>query len=55
METVHRTYRFELGPGQKQKELLDKHFDCVPLIFNCFLDKRKKQYQVNKKSDNCYS
>lgn len=55
MKTIYKTYRFELRPDQKQKELLNKHFGCTRWVFNHFLNERKVQYQANKKSDNYYS
>lgn len=55
MKTIHRTYRFELRPTQKQKVLLDKHFGCVRFVYNHFLNERKEQYQADKKSDNYYA
>lgn len=55
VKTIHRTYRFELRPTQKQKVLLDKHFGCVRYVYNYFLNERKEQYQSNKKSDNYYA
>ena len=39
-------------PNQEQKTLLDKHFGCILYVFNHFLNERKEQYQVDKKSDN---
>jgi putative transposase len=55
MKTIFRTYQFELQPTQEQKTLLDKHFGCIRYVFNHFLNERKEQYQVSKKSDNYYS
>ena len=55
MKTIFRTYQFELQPTQEQKTLLDKHFGCVRYVFNHFLNERKEQYQVDKKSDNYYA
>ena len=52
MKKIHRTYRFELRPKQEQKVLLGKHFGCVRWVYNHFLNERKEQYQLNKKSDN---
>ena len=54
MKTIFRTYQFELQPTQEQKVLLDKHFGCVRFVFNHFLNERKEQYQVDKKSDTYY-
>ncbi len=55
MKTIFRTYQFELQPNQEQKTLLDKHFGCIRYVFNHFLNERKEQYQVDKKSDNYYA
>jgi putative transposase len=54
MNTIFRTYKFELQPTQEQKVLLDKHFGCVRYVYNHFLNERKEQYQENNKSDNYY-
>ena len=55
MKMIHRTYQFELTPTQEQKTLLDKHFGCIRYVYNHFLNERKEQYQVDKKSDNYYA
>ena len=55
MKTIFRTYQFELQPTQEQKTLLDKHFGCIRYVYNYFLNQRKEQYQVDKKSDNYYA
>ena len=55
MKTIFRTYQFELMPNQEQKTLLDKHFGCIRFVYNHFLNERKEQYQVDKKSDNYYA
>ena len=55
MKTILRTYRFELHPTQEQKTLLDKHFGCIRFVYNHFLNERKEQYQVDKKSDSFYA
>jgi putative transposase len=54
MNTIFRTYKFELQPTQEQKVLLDKHFGCIRYVYNHFLNERKEQYQENNKSDNYY-
>jgi putative transposase len=54
MNTIFRTYKFELQPTREQKVLLDKHFGCVRYVYNHFLNERKEQYQENNKSDNYY-
>lgn len=55
MKKIFRTYKFELQPTQEQKVLLDKHFGCIRFVYNYFLNERKEQYQINKKSDNYYA
>ena len=55
MNTIFRTYQFELMPNQEQKTLLDKHFGCIRFVYNHFLNERKEQYQTDKKSDNYYA
>lgn len=54
MKTIFRTYKFELHPTQEQRVLLDKHFGCVRYVYNYFLNERREQYQLDKKSDNYY-
>ena len=42
-------------PTQEQKVLLDRHFGSIRYVYNHFLNERKEQYQVDKKSDNYYA
>ena len=55
MKIIHRTYRFAISPNKEQEILLNKHFGCSRYVYNYFLNERKEQYQVNKKSDNYYA
>jgi putative transposase len=55
MNTIFRTYQFELQPTQEQKVLLDKHFGCIRFVYNHFLNERKEHYQADKKSNNYYA
>ncbi|WP_417360394.1 helix-turn-helix domain-containing protein [Galbibacter sp.] len=55
MKTIHKTYRFALIPNQEQQILLSKHFGCVRWAYNHFLNERKEQYELRKKSDNYYA
>ena len=55
MKTVNKTYRFRLMPNAAQEILLAKHFGCTRFVYNHFLNERKEQYQVEKKSDNYYA
>ena len=54
MKLIHKTYKFAIMPNEEQKTLLSKHFGCMRYVFNHFLNERKEQYEVNKKSDNYY-
>jgi putative transposase len=42
-------------PTDSQKILLDRHFGCVRLVYNYFLNERKEQYRLTGKSDNFYA
>jgi len=42
-------------PNAAQEILLAKHFGCTRFVYNYFLNERKEQYQVEKKSDNYYA
>jgi putative transposase len=55
VKTIHRTYRFAIIPNQEQQILLSKHFGCVRWAYNHFLNERKEQYELSKKSDNYYA
>lgn len=55
MKTIFRSYKFKLEPTENQKVLLNKHFGCIRFIYNYFLNERKEQYQLSKKSDNYYT
>lgn len=55
LKTIHRTYRFAIMPNQEQQILLSKHFGCVRWAYNHFLNERKEQYELSKKSDNYYA
>jgi len=52
MKKILRTYRFALYPNEAQKVLLHKHFGCVRYVYNHFLQERKTQYEIHRKSDN---
>src|SRR5574344_548227 len=54
MRVINKTYRFRILPNKEQEVLLNKHFGCSRFVFNYFLNERKEQYQVDKKSDNYY-
>ena len=55
MKVINKTYRFRIYPNKEQEVLLNKHFGCSRFVYNYFLNKRKEQYQKDKKSDNYYA
>ncbi len=55
MNTIHKTYRFRLIPDAAQQTLLAKHFGCVRVVYNHFLNERIEQYKKNKRSDNYHA
>ena len=51
---INKTYKFRLFPTKEQEVLLNQHFGHSRWVYNYFLNKRKEQYQADKKSDNYY-
>ena len=43
-------YKFRIYPDKEQKIMLAKTFGCVRLVYNKFLDRRKTEYEDNKKT-----
>ena len=43
-----KTYKYRLYPTPEQQVLLNKHFGCVRLIYNHFLNVRNTEYKTNK-------
>lgn len=54
MKIIKYTYKFRLNPNQEQQILLNKHFGSVRYVYNYFLNQRKQEYLINKKSLNYY-
>jgi len=42
-------------PDAAQEILLSKHFGCVRVVYNHFLNERIEQYKKEKKSDNYHA
>lgn len=55
MKVIKKTYKFQLLPDKDQKTLLDKHFGCIRVVYNYFLNQRKEEYLIGNKSINYYS
>lgn len=51
---INKSYKFRLYPTKEQEVLLNQHFGHSRWVYNHFLNERKEQYQVDKKSDNYY-
>lgn len=45
-----KAYKYRVYPNKKQKELIQKTFGCTRYVYNYFLDKRKTEYEQNKKA-----
>ena len=54
MKIIKYTYKFRLDPTNDQQILLNKHFGSVRWTYNYFLNQRKNEYLINKKSSNYY-
>jgi len=51
---INKNYKFRLYPNYKEKELINKTFGCTRLVYNYYLDKKIKEYEVNKHNLSCY-
>ena len=47
---AERAYKYRIYPNKKQQELIRKTFGCTRYVYNYYLDKRKKLYEVDKTS-----
>lgn len=48
MKVINKSYKIRLYPNKEQKILLGKHFGCVRLVYNHFLNVRNVEYKTNK-------
>ena len=44
-----KTYVYRVYPNKEQEILLAKHFGCTRFIYNWGLEKKIKEYELNKK------
>ena len=51
---MKKSYKFRIYPNNKQKRLIEKTFGCCRFIYNYFLDKRIKLYEIDKQSISDY-
>lgn len=47
---AEKAYKYRIYPNKEQQELIQKTFGCARFVYNYFLDKRKTEYEQNKKS-----
>lgn len=47
---MEKCYRFRLYPTNEQQTLIEKTFGCTRKVYNYFLDKRKTEWETNRKS-----
>ncbi|MFA5715571.1 MAG: RNA-guided endonuclease TnpB family protein [Candidatus Paceibacterota bacterium] len=45
---MFKVFKYRLYPSEPQKQLLDKHFGCVRLIYNLALETKTNAYSVHK-------
>lgn len=45
---ANKAYKFRIYPNDKQKVLFDKTFGCVRMVYNHWLDRKIKQYAIDK-------
>ena len=45
---MNKAYQFRIYPNSEQQILLTKTFGCVRLVYNYFLDRKIKQYQLDQ-------
>ena len=50
MERMY-TYKFRIYPNKEQQDYLANVFGCCRLVYNHFLNEKKKQYDETKTSD----
>lgn len=47
---MEKAYKYRIYPNKKQKEILAKTFGCCRFVYNYYLDKRMKMYEVDKET-----
>lgn len=45
---AEKSYKYRIYPNKKQQELIRKTFGCTRYVYNYYLGKRKKLYEVDK-------
>lgn len=45
---ANKAYKFRIYPNSEQQVLFAKTFGCVRLVYNCFLNRKIKQYENDK-------
>lgn len=48
MKVINKSYKVRIYPNKEQRILLSKHFGCVRLLYNYFLNIRNIEYKENK-------
>ena len=41
---MYKSYQFRLYPTNQQIFMIQKTFGCTSLVYNCYLEKRKKEH-----------
>jgi len=51
---IIRGYKYRIYPNNEQKALFEKHFGASRWIYNYGLERKIKEYQINKKTLSCF-
>jgi putative transposase len=52
--TVQKAFKYRIYPTESQRDFLARQFGAVRYVFNYFLNQRKEEYLLNKKSLNYF-
>lgn len=51
---INKAYKFRLYPNKEQKEIINKTFGCIRLVYNHYLNMKQELYKQNKQTISCY-
>ncbi len=49
LRSIHKSYKVEINPTQKQKEILNKNFGCVRYTYNWCVNKFIEESKLEKR------
>lgn len=48
LQSLHKSYKVEINPTQRQKEILNKNFGCVRFVYNWCVAKFQEESKKDK-------